>query len=95
MFNKIDTIIDENKIKFSDCEYHTRRDLEDGGKVRVLVVKGEQNAHVEYICPKCKHYAYKQQKWESAPKKSKVRFMTACEKCGFELKLLKMKGTKK
>lgn len=57
-FGKIQKIIDEKKIGPSDSDYHTQRSLENGGKIRVLLIKGEKDANIEYICPYCGSYEY-------------------------------------
>ncbi len=57
-FGKIQKLISEKNIGPSESGYHTQRSLENGGKIRVLLVKGEDEAHVEYICPYCGHYEY-------------------------------------
>ncbi len=92
MPGEIDRIIQERKLKAADAGYHTLRPLENGGRVRCLVIKGEDQAHIEYVCPGCKHAAYKQQPWVTASKGSKFRFSTKCDKCGFEIKVPKLKG---
>lgn len=86
MFGRISKFIAENKIKPSDCNYHTLRTLENGGKVRVLVWN-DNVARAEYICPACGCYGYREQEW-------KKPFSVKCEKCGFVIKVPKLKGKK-
>jgi predicted RNA-binding Zn-ribbon protein involved in translation (DUF1610 family) len=87
MFEKIDSIIKEKNLTPSDCTYHTLRNLDNNGKLRILVVKGENQAHVEYICPKCGHYEHVRQEW-------KRPFSVKCSKCGHTIKVSKLKGKK-
>lgn len=72
-------------MKPSDCVYHTLRDLENGGKIRVLALR-DNIARVEYICPKCGKDGYKEQEW-------KKPFSVKCD-CGFVIKVPKLKGKK-
>jgi len=95
MFDKISKIISDRKMRMADCGYHTLRELEGGGKVRALVIKGEKNAHIEYVCPQCKHEGYKVQEWKNVSKAAMYRFETKCDKCGLVIKVPKLKGGKK
>ena len=86
---KIESIIKEKKIKPSDCSYHTWRDLsnkkgEITGKVRVLVIKGEEKARVEYKCPYCGNEDYLETQWFKP-------FSFQCRKCGSTIKILKLR----
>lgn len=91
---KIQKIIEEKGLTPSDCTYHTLRTLENNGKVRVLVIKGEDIAHVEYVCPFCGHSAYKTEEWKKVSKAAKIRFSFKCDKCGKTIKVEKLKGKK-
>lgn len=93
--DEISKIIAAKKLKANDAEYHTIRILENGGELRALVVKGDTVAHVEYTCPNCKHAGYKTQEWKNVSKQARYRFSTKCDKCGFEIKVEKLKGGKK
>jgi len=95
MFDKIDKIIAEKKLTPATCEYHTLRTLENNGKIRALVVKGENVLHVEFICPKCGAYDYHTQEWKQVSKGAKYRFDAKCPKCGNSIKVEKLKGAKK
>jgi predicted nucleic-acid-binding Zn-ribbon protein len=95
MFDKIDSIIKEKKLTAADCEYHTLRTLENNGKVRCLVVRGENIAHIEFICPKCGNYDYHTQEWKQVSKAAKIRFNAKCSKCGNNVKVEKLKGKTK
>lgn len=94
MFDKIDRIIAEKKLTTADCDYHTLRFLENNGKVRALVIKGENVVHIELICPKCGEYNYFAQEWKPVSKAAKIRFVVKCPKCGNTVKVEKMKGKK-
>ena len=91
---EIANMIRERNLKPSDCTYHTLRTLENDGKVRALVIKGEQVVHVEYICPFCGYHEYKTQEWKHVSKAAKLRFKTKCAKCGKTIKVAKLKGKK-
>jgi len=95
MFDKIDKIIVERKLTPASCEYHTLRVLENNGKIRALVIKGENVVHIEFICPKCGNYDYHTQERKQVSKGAKFRFETKCPKCGNVVKVEKLKGAKK
>ena len=92
---KIDNIIRERNITPANCAYHTRRPLDDGGKIRVLRIKGENINHVEYTCPKCGHEGYATVEHQEVSKASKIRFRVECEKCKTNIKVEKLKSKKK
>ncbi len=92
MFDKIDGIIAEKKLSAADCDYHTIRTLENNGKIRALVIRGENILHVELICPKCGNHAYQAQEWKHVSKAAKIRFSMKCPKCGETVKVQKLKG---
>ena len=94
MFDKIDKIIAEKKLTATDCDYHTLRALENNGKIRALVVKGENIIHIELICPKCGNYDYHTEEWKQVSKAAKIRFSIKCPKCGNTVKVGKLKGKK-
>lgn len=90
-FGKIQKLIVEKNIGPSESDYHTQRTLENGGKIRVLLIKGEDEAHVEYICPYCGHYEYLKVNF-SVPKKSlKNLFSVRCKACDRLIKLQRLK----
>jgi len=94
MFDKINKIIAEKKLTASDCTYHTLRTLENKGKIRALVIKGENIIHIELICPKCSAYSYITQEWVKVSKGSKYKFKIKCPKCEKLIKVPKLKGKK-
>jgi len=89
----IDEIIKKRNMKHKDCAYHTRRILENG-KIRALVIKGENIMHIEYTCPECGYSGYKTQEWKKASKGAKIKFIVECDKCKFKIKVRKLKGKK-
>jgi predicted nucleic-acid-binding Zn-ribbon protein len=94
MFDKIDKIIAEKKLTAADCDYHTLRALENNGKIRALVIKGENVVHIELVCPKCGNYDYQTQERKQVSKAAKIRFIVKCPKCGNTVKVEKLKGKK-
>lgn len=87
--SKIDDIISKNKILPSDCLYHTNRtaknkNMQPTGKIRVLALKKDGIARVEYICPECKNEDYAEVPW-------KKPFSVKCVKCGFLIRVPKMR----
>ena len=95
MFDKINQIIAEKNLGAKDCKYHTLRTLENNGKIRCLVIKGDDKVHVDLICPKCGTYSYIEQDWKPVSKAAKIRFRVECPKCGTTIKVEKLKGKKK
>ena len=95
MFDKIEKIIAERKLTPKECEYHTLRILENNGKVRVLVIKGEGKAYVELVCPHCGKYTYEEQDYKKVSKASKIRLRIECSGCGKKTKVDKLKAKKK
>ncbi|MDD5416917.1 MAG: hypothetical protein PHU12_02990 [Candidatus Aenigmarchaeota archaeon] len=93
--DEINKIIQEKKITPSGCEYHTIRDFENNGRLRALVIKGDNVLHVEYICPNCGHKGYKKQEYVKVSKAASIRFVVECDKCKFKMKIEKLKGGKK
>ena len=94
MFDKIDRIIKDRKLTPPDCTYHTLRPLENGGKVRVLVIKGDDKAYIELICPYCGKYTYEEQEYKKVSKASKIRMRVECSNCHKNTKVEKLKAKK-
>ncbi|MFH0832312.1 MAG: hypothetical protein V1900_01135 [Candidatus Aenigmatarchaeota archaeon] len=91
--DKIQKFVAEKKILPSQCLYHTNRSSKNKkgeitGQTRVLVLKSDNLARVEYVCPECKHCGYIEQEW-------KRPFSTKCEKCGAKISVPKMKDEAK
>ena len=57
---------------------------EDKGKIKVLVRQGSDTAEVDYVCPECGNSQHVEQEW-------KRPFVVKCSKCGFSIKLTKLK----
>ncbi len=86
---KIAEFISKNGIKPQDCIYHTWRDGKNkkgevAGKIRILVLKKDGIARVEYICPECGYYDYFETEW-------KRPFSFKCEKCGFRIRVPRLR----
>ncbi len=72
--------------------YITKRVLqnkkgEEKGKILVVVRVGSDDAEVDYTCPECQHSSHMVKPW-------KRPFSVKCEKCGFLMRLPKLKGKK-
>jgi hypothetical protein len=94
-FDKISSIIAERKLTAADCAYHTMRVLDNNGRIRALVVRGDETiVHVEMICPKCGAYDYHTEAWVPISKAAKIRLTNKCTKCGEKVKIEKLKGAK-
>jgi hypothetical protein len=73
--------------------YMTNRTLvnkagEEAGKLRAVVRNGSDTAEVDYTCPECAHSEHVETPW-------KRPFSVKCGKCGFLMRLPKLKGKKK
>ncbi len=73
-------------------KYITRRMLlnragVEKGKILVVVKTGSDGAEADYTCPECGHCARAVQPW-------KRPFSMKCAKCGFLMKLAKLKNKK-
>ena len=95
MESKIQAIIVQKGLTSKDCEYHTIRALENGGRIRAMVIKGDSKVHVEYRCQKCGHEDYYSEEYKHVSKASKIRFIVNCSKCGEKMPLEKLKAKKK
>ncbi len=89
VMSKIQEFITKNKIKPSDCCYHTNRsslnrEKKSAGHIRVLVLKKDNIARSEYECPECGNHGYDESEW-------KRPFSVKCSKCGFRITVPKMK----
>ncbi|MBI5332772.1 MAG: hypothetical protein HZB65_04315 [Candidatus Aenigmarchaeota archaeon] len=87
--NILEKFVQENSILPSQCAYHTRRDAlnkagKKAGKMRILVLKADNIARVEYICPECSHHGYHESQWQRP-------FSFKCNKCNSTIKVPKMK----
>ncbi len=86
---KIEKMIKEQKLTGKDCIFHTKRGMpnkegEKTGKVRVLALKKDGIARVEYICPECGHKGYLEKEW-------KRPFSFNCQECEQLIRVPKLK----
>jgi transcription elongation factor Elf1 len=80
-------------------EYVTNRDLESSsgeakGKLKILKTKEEADAQVEFTCPECGATEKKKESWTEpfvVGEKANQKFNLKCGKCGFSMKILKLK----
>ena len=78
-------------------EFITTRDL-DPGKIRIVKLKEQPEALVEYTCPSCGKSERRKEVWQEPfviGTGAKKKFLVRCSKCGYEIKLLKLKKEKK
>lgn len=77
-------------------EFITTRDVEGKveGRVRIIKLKEEPKASVEYSCPQCGFSEKRKELWTEplvTGSGMNKKFLIRCSKCGFEIKLLKLK----
>jgi len=77
-------------------EYITTRGLEGKatGKTRIMKLVEDAQATVEYTCPKCGFSEKTKQDWKEPFVQgtgANQSFHLKCKKCGFEIKLAKLK----
>lgn len=74
-------------------KYITNRSLpdkagnEDAGRVRIMVRNGSDNAEGDYTCPECKYSGKVNQVFRRP-------ITVKCGKCGYSMRLPKLKGKK-
>ncbi len=76
--------------------YMTTRELEGKlpGKIRIMKMQEDPEANVEYTCPECGFSEKRKEAWTEPFTQgtgSKQTFNLSCGKCGFKIKLLKLK----
>ena len=80
-------------------EYITNRELENSygqytGKIKIMKLKEEAEANVEVTCPECGNSEKRKEPWEepfvSGTGKNQ-KFNLVCNKCGFNINVLKLK----
>jgi predicted RNA-binding Zn-ribbon protein involved in translation (DUF1610 family) len=74
-------------------KYITNRTLKNNagqekGKIRVLVRADSDTAEVDYVCPECSLSEHVEPEW-------KRPFSVKCSKCGFIIKIAKLKDEMK
>lgn len=57
---------------------------EEKGKIRILVKTGSDTAEVDYVCPECVNSEHTETPWRRP-------FSVKCSKCGFLLRIPKLK----
>jgi predicted RNA-binding Zn-ribbon protein involved in translation (DUF1610 family) len=80
-------------------EYITTRELENSsgeikGKVRILKLAEEAEAVVEYTCPECGFVEKRKEEWKEPfieGTGANQKFIFNCKKCGYKIKLMKLK----
>lgn len=80
-------------------EYITTRELENSsgqikGKARILKLAEETEAAVEYTCPECNSTEKRRETWKEPfieGTGASQKFNLTCKKCGFKIKLMKLK----
>jgi uncharacterized Zn finger protein len=77
-------------------EYITTREFEGkvGGKIRILKMKEESQAAIDFTCPECGNNEKKKENWFEPfveGNGAKQKFNIKCSKCGFTTKILKLK----
>ncbi len=75
-----------------ECDYFTKRMLENDGYVIAWVFKGEDTMHIKYKCPKCGYEGVHEAKYEKKSKKA-IRFK--CPKCGRTFIIGKLRKSKR
>jgi len=73
-----------------EIEYITTRELQNShgsctGKIRMIVLKGENEASIDLTCPECGFSEKKKEIW-------KKPFTTNCGRCGFLIKITSLKA---
>ncbi len=60
------------------------KDGEEKGRIKVLVKEGSDIAETDYVCPECGFCGHVEPEW-------KRPFSVKCSKCGFLMKLRRLK----
>ena len=74
----------ERKFKFVSNRIIKNKNEEETGRMRVIVRTGSETAEVDYECPECSFKEHIETEW-------KRPFSVRCNKCGFLLRLPKLK----
>jgi predicted RNA-binding Zn-ribbon protein involved in translation (DUF1610 family) len=80
-------------------EYITTRELENSkgqvkGKVRIIKMKENDFAEVMFVCPECGNSEKTKKKWSSPfveGSGKNQKFNLKCNKCGYSIKLIKLR----
>ena len=80
-------------------EYITTRELQNSsgeskGKIRVFKTREEEEGNIDLTCPECGAAEKRKEPWTEpfvTGIGSKQKFSLQCSKCGFKIKMLKLK----
>lgn len=80
-------------------EYITTRELGNSagkiaGKIRIVKLREEPDADVELTCPECSNSEKRKEAWGEPfvnGSGANKKFNLQCNKCGFKIKILKLK----
>jgi len=77
-------------------EFITTRELKgrSSGRIRILKLKEEADALVDYTCPECGFSERRRVPWREplvSGSGANKKFFVQCAKCGYGIKLLKLK----
>lgn len=78
------TSITGHKFKYITNRTLKNKSGKDSGRIRVLVKADSDVAEVDYICPECSDSRHTNEKWARP-------FSVKCSKCGFLMRLPKLK----
>lgn len=84
MASRIEELVEKKGVSPKDILYHTFRSISPRGKIRVLALKADNIARVEYVCPMCGKEGYAEEPW-------KRPFSVKCQHCSFRISVPKMK----
>ena len=88
---------------FLAIEFITTQEIKDRsgevkGRVKVVKLKEEPNAMVDFTCPKCGHQEKSEQPWAEpfmTGKKMNRQLFPKCSRCGHTEKIIKLKKAAK
>jgi len=80
-------------------EFITTRELQNKsgemkGSARILKIKEEDKAMVDFTCPECGHSEKREEAWQEPfviGKGAKKKMNVVCRKCGYSVTILKLK----
>jgi DNA-directed RNA polymerase subunit RPC12/RpoP len=80
-------------------EFVTTRELKNKngqmtGKARIIKLKEEDKAMVDFSCPECGHAEKREEAWQEPfviGKGANKKMNVVCKKCGYRVTILKMK----
>lgn len=81
-------------IEFITTRELTNKSGEVKGKVRIVKLKEQPKALVDYSCPECGFSEKRQELWQEPlviGEGVKKKFLVRCRKCGNDMRFLKLK----